>query len=74
MGYKKAEATYDGATKTLLIDQARTDFVPSYAYYVCENLEQQNNIEIEFVKFLKTNCRAYTKKELKGKYDWSELK
>lgn len=71
--YKKANASYDRATKTLLINQSREEFVPSYAYYVCEYEEQKHNIEIVRVAFLKDNSRTYRKEELKGKYEWSEL-
>ena len=47
MDYRKAIATYDATTKTLLIDQPITEFIPSYAYYVCEDLERKQKIEIE---------------------------
>ena len=73
MDYRKAIATYNATTKTLLIDQPITEFIPSYAYYVCEDIERKQKIEIENVVFLQSKTRAYTKAELKGKYDWSEL-
>ena len=71
--YKKANATYDATTKTLLIDQARKEFVPSYAYYVCEYEERKHNIEIVNVVFIQDESRAYRKEELKGKYGWDEI-
>jgi hypothetical protein len=73
MDYRKAIAKYDAETKTLLIDQPITEFIPSYAYYVCEDLERKQKIDIETVVFLQSKTRAYSKEELKGKYDWSEL-
>lgn len=71
--FKKAFTEYDSTTKTLYIKQPRRDFVPSYAYYCCEALEQKNNIEINTIVFTIGNSRAYRKEELKGKYEWSEL-
>lgn len=71
--FKKVDADYDSTTKTLYIKQPRVEFVPSYAYYCCEYLEQKNNIEIVTVIFMMDDSRAYRKEELKGKYGWSEL-
>lgn len=71
--FKKADADYDGTTKTLYIKQPRIEFVPSYAYYCCEYLERKNKIEIDTVVFTMDDLREYRKEELKGKYEWSEL-
>jgi hypothetical protein len=71
--FKTVNIEYDAATKTLYVNQARRDFVPSYAYYCCEALEQKNKIEIVTIVFTIGNSRAYRKEELKGKYEWSEL-
>ena len=71
--YKKANAKYDNTTKTLYIDQKRSEFVPSYAYYVCEYIEQQQNVTIEKVVFTKSNNKMYSKESLKMKYDWSDI-
>lgn len=70
--YKKANADYDSVSKTLYIKQPRTEFVPSFAYYVYEDLEKKKNIEIDFVVFSSSDT-VYKKIDLKGKYDWSEL-
>lgn len=74
MAYKKAEAHYNAETKTLEIDQPQVEFIPSYAYYVCEYIEQKENVEIEYVQFMNNTSKPYKKEDLKGRYDWSELR
>ena len=71
--YKKARASFNPDTKELFIEQPITDFVPSYVYYVCEDLERQKGITIKTVAFAAGASRTYTKEELRGKYDWSDI-
>ena len=71
-GFKAVNGEYDKETKTLEIKTSMYDFVPGYAYYICEDLEDRNKVEIKFIRFKKEH-KLYEVAKLKGKRDWDEV-
>lgn len=72
-GYKAAKASYNPESKTLSIERKMVEFVPGYVYYLCEYLENKNEIEIEYVCFTKEN-KIFKKEKLQRKTDWDDVK
>ena len=72
-GYKAAKAQFNPDTQTLSLDREMTEFVPSYVYYLCEYLENANNIDIKYVQFNVEN-KIFYKEKLKHKTDWDDVK
>ena len=74
-GLKRSEAKLDTKTKTLYISAPKTDFVPSYLYYLCERqMERQPKTKIETVVFRYSRRSTYTLAQLRGVHDWSDIK
>ena len=75
-GYKKernlCKATYNARTKHLTINDTKFAFVPSYAYYVCENFKLVRGYDIKTVSF-ENEKKKYKLESLHMKYDWSDV-
>ena len=71
--YKKAEVIVDPKTLIAYINQPRNEFVPSYAYYAVTDYLFKNKIKANAIVF-NDDDRIYLLDELKGKYDWKEVK
>lgn len=76
-GYKKernlCKATYNKKTKHLTINDSKCAFVPSYAYYICENFKIVRGYDIETISF-QDDKRIYNLESLHRVYDWSDVK
>ena len=75
-GYKKernlCKASYNKKTKHLTINDTKFAFVPSYAYYVCENFKLVRGYNIKTVSF-DNDDKIYKLENLHMKYDWSDV-
>ena len=75
-GYKKernlCKASYNKKTKHLTIHDNKFAFVPSYAYYVCENFKLVKGYDIKTISFDNDN-KVYKLESLHMKYDWSDV-
>lgn len=70
--YTKLESTYDRENKKLVMHRPSTDYLPSYVYGMCEKAEKKENGPIEIVEF--SDGKVYKVEDIKGKYDWSDIK
>ena len=75
-GYKKernlCKASYNKKTKHLIIHDTKFAFVPSYAYYICENFKLIKGYDIKTISFDNDN-KVYKLENLHMKYDWSDV-
>lgn len=69
---KKISVGYSKEKEMLVISEPMESFVPAYLYYLCQSMELQNNITINYVYFTKTNEQVLVS-ALKGVENWDEL-
>jgi hypothetical protein len=75
-GYKKernlCKASYNKKTKHLTTNDTKFAFVPSCAYYVCENFKLVRGYDIKTISF-DNDDKVYKLESLHMKYDWSDV-
>ena len=71
--YNKIECVYDPTSKTLVVHKPITNYLPNYVYQMCIKAERKEKDVIKYVDFI-NNDKIFKKEDLKGRYDWGELK
>ena len=72
--FPKLCAKYVATKKTLVFDNSKFEHIPNHDYYTCERLEETFGLDIQKVVFSRQPTRVYDKEELRGVFDWMDIK